>query len=194
MGYPLYNPNHADEVKSFLPTQYSGASNLKDLLDVISKQVQDIEDAFADIYWLFLLDNATAAQLDVLGGIAGESRNEDTDTVYRNRIKARMVFNRSFGSPDTILDFVSFYGDISDVEITEYPGIIYVHIETGFTIDALFLTLLNRLKAGGVKLIVSSVDSSEAPFTFTTLGGPDPEGEGFSDNGVGGGVFASLNT
>lgn len=77
--------------------------NLRGVLANYTDEIQLLENAVWDTINKRLLDNATFAQLDVLGAIVGEPRDGLADDPYRVRIRVRILINKSFGTvPDVI--------------------------------------------------------------------------------------------
>ena len=191
--YPLYKDDHVQEAKSFLPAQFKDSSNFNDLLDVIIQQVQEIENLFRDIFLCKLLGDATDQQLEDYGAIAGEPRNGLSDAAYRNRIKGRIIANRSSGQVDTILDYIAVQGECLVLNATEFPAHIYIYIVNNFTFDDSFYLTLKKMVSAGVRLEVGHVVAENTPFVFRSVfGSPPSYGDGFSLGGSDGGYFATL--
>jgi len=179
MSYPYHKSNHAEEAISFLPTQFQNADNLQKIIEVAMEQVQELENVFADMYFLTMLEQAEGNQLDMLGAIAGEPRNGTSDDIYRILVKSRIIANRSSGCADTLLDLVKVQSDGAMVDCYELPGIIYIYVTNTIPIPDIFLATVKRVAAAGVNVVVSY--SENLPFTLVDVNGPDLPGGGMVD-------------
>jgi hypothetical protein len=158
MSYPNLKTNHIQEALDFLPTQFSDAQHFQKLVTVAMEQVQGIENTIADIYYYQMLNNASGAQLDALGEIAGEARGTSTDAEYLARIRARIAYNRSSGCADTLLDMIKTQRGVLDVHLEEFPGIVYITVISTFIPEDPFIFLIKKVAAAGVRVIVSYID------------------------------------
>lgn len=95
----------AEYYLSLLTSEYQNATKLKAWLRVIIQLVIDIDTYLALEYYMFDVDNAVGAQLDVLGVIVGASRTVGfqpsggispvlDDVTYRIYIKAKVAQNQ----------------------------------------------------------------------------------------------------
>ena len=92
--------------------QFSESPKLKALLEVVLNQLKQTESAFEEIREL--------KSLDVLGKIVGQERSGMNDDDYALWIKARVLLNRSRGTPEDLLQILNILlGDGS--EIREHP-------------------------------------------------------------------------
>ena len=193
MSYIHYKSDHVDEAINFLPSQFADDKILKAIISSFVEQIQKAEDALADMFVITQLDNATGMQLDKLGAIAGEPRGGADDATYKILIRSRIVFNRSSGCADTLIDMVSAQGGTT-VGYEEYPGIVYLFVH-GDTFTENFSAIIKRAAAAGIQVIISYVDPDYLPFTLTDLLGPEAQGGGLADlddMAAGGGYLVSL--
>lgn len=91
--------DHAGVALGKFAEQFKNKANLAALMNIFTKQVQRVEQALYDLYTLRWISTATGAQLDVLGKIVGQPRdNSANDDEYRVRIQARILTNKSDGT------------------------------------------------------------------------------------------------
>ncbi len=120
-----HNTSHADQMVDLLLQQFKSKPNWEALLRAWAISIQAVEDMLYDLFMLRSVDTAFGAQLDILGGIVGETRNSRTDEPYRIGIKTRVIRNVSSGTPDSILDAFTLLTNDSDVTFTyaeSYPA------------------------------------------------------------------------
>jgi hypothetical protein len=143
---------------ALLIKQYQDSERLQGLLCALIDQVQDVDDAAADVYARVLdVNNAEGVHLDLLGRIVGETRNGTSDLNYRRAILARVLVNRSQGRIGDLIDIVRVFLGFTDsdtVRIQELqPFRIEVRAEGALIVEASdLLVRLKRAKASGVAL------------------------------------------
>ena len=97
--------------------QFSESPKLKALLEVALNQLRQAESAFEEIREL--------KSLDVLGKIVGQERGGMNDDDYALWIKARVLLNRSRGTPEDLIEILRVLLDPGSVagmtEIREHP-------------------------------------------------------------------------
>lgn len=97
-----YQPDHAGEATSRLLVQFDDAVKLHAMLRAHVKPLQALELAAFAVRDAFNVDRAEGAQLDVVGWLVGEDRQARPDIPYRAYIKARILANRSGGTPGAL--------------------------------------------------------------------------------------------
>lgn len=97
-----YVPDHQGEAESRLLAQFDDAPKLHALVRALVAPLQTLEQAAFEVLSAFDVESARGAQLDVVGGLIGESRQGRSDTAYRAYVKARILANSSDGSAGTI--------------------------------------------------------------------------------------------
>lgn len=75
------------------------AVNLKKLVGILAKQVQDWEDAIQDVAISRQLKYARGAQLDKIGDWVGLDRTSTDDDAYRKDLQLEIYINNSSGTP-----------------------------------------------------------------------------------------------
>lgn len=106
------NPQQVEDGLGLLITQFKEKPVLAALLTSWLQQVQELEQAWLDLFTERGLDTATGAQLDVLARIVGTTRDGATDAQLLARIKSRIVINRSNGTAEDLLQIVDELGAI----------------------------------------------------------------------------------
>jgi hypothetical protein len=179
--------NHAALAVSRLAAQFVEAPLMKGLVTAIANEVQTVEDGLYAILLTRDVENATDATLDGIGALVGAPlRGAKTLDQYRNRIKAQILANRSYGNATVIYQ-------IAPRIILEWadPNVARIREDrlAGYTVepneervnsaaDAKDLGyLLDEVSPAGVRGIVLSQSSPDAE-TFCFENGP---GLGFGD-------------
>jgi hypothetical protein len=181
------------------------------LLIAFAEQIQALETVNVDLITERSIASAIGEQLDVLGRIVGEVRRGADDEPYRNRIRVRVLVNRSNGTipelleilrvfegwpaPDTSSSATRFRASLRETATMQ----LFLQI---FTLPANTLAemriLLRRIKPAGVTLdyAFSGVETG-APlpyFAFTWSGYAPvvapPQGFGYSGGGIDSGKLA----
>lgn len=177
-----YISNHDAAAKARLITQYQESDNIKKIVTIYAKQVQDVEDAIKELLDERSIDSAIGYQLDLLGTILDEPRVGLGDDDYRLLLKAKIAQNVSEGTPEDIIGIFRMLLRPDEIFYNE------VH-PAGFELTAIGSTLpltsidrikdaINRCRPAGVKLVdIKTVNQPE----FSFFDDPDPTGGGFRD-------------
>lgn len=124
--------DHADRAAARLASKLAGKPRFEALVRALVAPFQSIEDA---LWQLFESDvnTATGAALDVYGRIVGEPRSGETDDeLYRRRVRARIMANRSNGTVEDIIRVVKLIlvDDEARIHIRQiFPASILVELE-----------------------------------------------------------------
>ena len=111
---------HVAEGLANVISQFQGSPKMLSVLEVFLVQIQELEDAFAEILSETTLDDSVGLQLDNLGAIVGEPRSGRSDLQYRTAIRARIGLNTSEGTiEDVIALALSVAGAALGVTVTE---------------------------------------------------------------------------
>jgi hypothetical protein len=79
--------------------------------EVLGPQFQDLEDSAQSLLKLYDIDASEGELLDLIGRVVGQRRLGTLDPVYRLYLKARVLANRSTGTPENIYDVLrALYG------------------------------------------------------------------------------------
>jgi hypothetical protein len=199
LGFPLdATLDHCPAGLERLLHQFKGKPRLEAFICVFLDQVQLAENAFWDLFILRTLDQSEGAQLNGLGRIVGEARQDRTDSVFRRFIRVRILVNRSSGKLEELYGIVSAALDGAVARIQEhYPASEIVHVDStlGDLPPESLYRILFQAKAGGVKLfLISSYSEEAATFIWDTdpPGTDNGTGWGSTTNGTWGGDWASI--
>lgn len=191
------NLAHCAEGLSHLLHQFKGKPRLEAMVCVFLDQIQELENAFWALYTERTLEEAEGVQLDGLGAIVGEAREDRTDAVYRRFIQVRILVNRSNGKLEELYQIIQAALDTPTVQIQEhYPASEIVHVSSllgDLSAEDLF-RILAAAKAGAVRLFLGYVFSdTAATFTWGLDAGPDnATGWGSTTDASWGGDWASI--
>lgn len=194
------NEAHTTEGQSHLLYQFRDAQRINDFVSAFLDQIQEIENAVWQLYVLRSLSTAEGVQLDGLGDLVGEHRNDRTDAAYRLSIQVRILVNRSDGQMEQLIAIaVLFLGEPVVVQTSEYyPAVVYIEIRSDIgTADPFELfSLLKLARAAGVALhMVYTYSAETGTFEFdadTTLGADINLGFGSTTDSSWGGDLASV--
>jgi len=169
------NTAHVAEGIDRFIEQYKQRPRMAAWLTSYLDQVQEIENALWDVLIARGIDQATDAQLDILGAIVNQPRRGLTDDDYRTFIRARIAVNRSNGRPDDLIEILQLITIDLPESIIVYQdrpeaGIfIQIASDIGTLVPAHIIELLNDARPAGVELQFSYLLglSSEA-FSFAS--------------------------
>lgn len=190
--------NHVEEALGNLIELYKNSTNLRSFIEAFINQIQDLEEAFYQIFDLWL-ENATGVNLDNIGSIFDEARKGRTDDAYRNAIQTRIYVNIGNGTPEEIYTFMNDFNERT-YQITEY-GLASFFLRA---VDALtpsdplpvdFFLVLVDIKPAGVRAFFhyALVDDDNV-FTFATGDTVESDSnKGFSDDAqITGGYWSEI--
>lgn len=157
-GQYLLNVEHALQAINHLIEAFRFGPRNQGILAGIGAQLQEIEQAYWDLYNAFDGDTATGDQLDLLGKLVGELRQGRTDDDYRAAVKVRIMVNVSDGSLPTLLRISLAMVPGATVIMSESaPMTITIDFSTeGDTTIRTLKQMLQKAKAGGVRLFISA--------------------------------------
>jgi len=162
----------------------SNDTNLKGTLSAFVNEMQSLEFAVSGTYKGRLITFALGAQLDLIGGIVGQSRLVgESDGDYRDSILFKIQLNSSHGEPELLIAYIGKLVGGGMVILNElFPGkvVIFVNSVQAFTISGLS-SKVDRAAAAGVKCEIIA-NASDNPFRYCELTLPTPVyGDGFSE-------------
>lgn len=158
-------------------------------------QLQELEDETYAMLAGRWLDDAIGAQLDQLGLIVDLARRgAQADDEYRTLLRAKVLANRSCGTPETLVQIaLLLLADSDDAHLIEsFPGAVIVNVIGSLILsDAETVEMLDGAAAAGVRLHLVTSEPGEDAFAFD---GPGDNRDGFGDatDPDVGGQFASL--
>jgi hypothetical protein len=147
--------DHVIEAKDNLVEQFKKSPKMQAFIAAFADQVQDLEDAFFEVFEERWIDTAVGVQLDGLGAIVGEDREGRGDDEYRLAIKARIQINFSEATPeDMLLALTNFYAATYELVETNYASFVIRFVDEwveGTDPDPVdFLNLLNQINGAGI--------------------------------------------
>lgn len=180
--------SYKEQVKFLVMEQFKNSSNLLSLIEIFAEKNDEIAEVLNTLENCFDIDTSTKAQLDMLGNLVGETRDERNDDDYRIAIKFRIFLNCAQGVPEDLLECAKTLTSASKIQYMEiHPAKIHLTIYGGNIPDNL-KKLLKSIAPIGVGLSVAK--GSLNPFCFYG----DPQGSGFGSltDSTKGGEFVSL--
>lgn len=141
--------------------------NIQGLLSAWLAVAQDLEDAIWEVYESRILENATAAQLDLLGAIVGALRNNLSDADYRIAIKIQIRVNRSKGQAQDLVA-IGVLAGVNPVYVQTAPAHFQVTVQDGIQAVA---QAFNSAKALGTSGDMISYPVGEAALIWDSVAG-----------------------
>jgi len=158
--------NQITEGKDRLLEQFKGKYNIESILSSYLKQSQDLEVVYEEMLDERNLVNAIGVQLDAIGNIVGELRNNRNDDDYRIAILIKIAINTSDGRIETIRSIIFSLTGATAVRIMEhYPASIYIYLEVGGNPDNSLVDAVNQLLPAGVSLGYIGYSGNDYVFT-----------------------------
>ncbi len=184
-----------EDVEELVLDQYKDSSLLLGFLRSVSiplnELLQIITVEFPKQFWLHY---AVGFWLDVIGDYVGQEREGLSNDDYKKEIIFKIFLNNSSGTPDEIIAFTQHYlPSAKQIDYRETsPATVHLHIITDHQIPTEFLSRVNQIALGGVKVTGSTSNTTGPYFSFA----PEPTGNsddaGFSeedDTSIVGGMF-----
>lgn len=97
-----YISNWTARIRSRLYTQFRNKVTWEKWVQLIGRQNQDLEDAGQTLFTFFDIDENEGTQLDLIGRFIGQGRLGYGDPTYRLLLKARVLANKSKGTPENL--------------------------------------------------------------------------------------------
>ncbi len=173
---------------------FKGKPNLSALIAAFTDQSQDIEDGAFEVLLDTIIATAVGVQLDGIGVIVGRARRGLSDTLYRVRLQAQILINKSSGTLDEILTIVVLLeaAPIANVE-EQFPAAFVIDIPDIQGDPAQLAAIIAEARSAAVN---GHLHYSLSPVAelFTFASGDVPEADtskGFAnDAGTTGGKYA----
>ena len=185
--------NHSERAQNLLIEQFKNSPNLKKLLEIYVDELQEIEDALAEIMESRNLETTIGAQLDIVGERVGENRTSSDDDEYRALIYFRVFLNSSNGEPETLIAALRVLGKAAIVRYYEIPSATVYMVFTSTEVPpSNLLSQIECIASAGVKIILGLVITTGNLFGFGDEGGilAPTTTAGFNEEGYqGGGHF-----
>jgi hypothetical protein len=185
-GVYSQNTAHAAEAVGHLIQFFKEGPRNQAVLESVMVQVQELEDALWAMNNAFDVETATGDQLDLLGKLVGEARQDRLDAEYRTAVRARVLVNSSTGTMAELLAIIEAISPGSYVIVNElYPAAMYFEIDT-FGDSSLYemYRLLRAAKTAGVRLHLAYGEAAALGSTVSYLGGTLGSSDGSPDGFV----------
>lgn len=156
--------DHVDQGLLRLLNQFKGRPRIAAWNRAYLNQCQKLEDAIFDVLIKRTIDAAEGVQLDALGRIVGELRDDLPDDDYRIFILARIYINKSQGHLSDVLKVLAYIIS-TPVRVFEYPACIAIESSLILARDPVVVyNHLRQTKAGGIKLslVVPTSNTAQA--------------------------------
>jgi hypothetical protein len=188
------NNNHAADGLLKFAAPFWGKPRWAALYVAIARQIQEVEAMLFDVIEKRMLDNATGAQLRVLGRLVGQTDPGLGEAVFKSLIRVRIRINRSLGRRKDLLEVLQLLGiPASQRQLTpSYPAKTRLDLWGTLPLPLeLMLPLLQDVMAAGVGLIVLYTDGVDA-FAFSDDTAVVSSSTEWADEAVGGDVWAAV--
>ena len=170
-------PDHVKRALDLLIEQFEDSTDLHNLITAILSPIQEIEYVMSDLITLTTIDTATMDQLDIIGEIVGELRNNRLDSEYRTAIKVRIFLNKSHGEPEILIMLCRFLTRATTVRYFEtYPAKCTLLFKTIYPPPSTLHLALQSVAPAAVKLFIDQSDN-DPDFAFDGEGGFPPEAD-----------------
>lgn len=114
--------NHESEALGMLAAQFEPAVKLRALVSALAGRVQVLERLVWDLVEDRLFERAEGVQLDVLGELVGQARlGGETDPMYRKKLQAAMLRNRSSGTGDELMAIAVLVTGALSAQVVDSP-------------------------------------------------------------------------
>ncbi len=160
-GEYSHNPAHAAEAIAHLINFFRKPRNSA-LVSALCEPIQNLEDVLWATYNAFDLDTAIGDQLDKLGRLVGELRNDRSDTQYRTAIRVRILVNSSMGTlPELIAILEAADPALTQEAVEFYPAtVVFWWLGDFAELPAADLfRLIKQAKPAGVRLMAVEYDA-----------------------------------
>lgn len=185
--------DHVEQAKGRLIQQYKESVNLHVVLEAVTQQVQDLEDALYSLLNGRWIESATGVILDDFGTIVGQERLGFDDDFYRLLIYMKIGRNISEGEPERVIDVYKIITQATRCFLDEhYPaGMTLMSDGQINPISASFIyEQMQAVVGAGIRIDQLGLWDSERPFAFAGFPNAYPFGDGPNDPN--GGIFAYL--
>lgn len=146
-------------------------TNIKAWLTSYLTLAQELENSIYDVYESRIIDNATGAQLDILGHIVGAERGNLVDADYRTAIKIQIAVNKSKGRAQDLVG-IGILAGISPVYVQGAPAAFQITVQDGIIPVAQAFSNAKALGTGGE--MISYPVGEKALLWDTVAGGYSP--------------------
>jgi len=148
--------NHVVEAADLFITFFKSKLRIGGMLASYMEQVQDLENAFWEIFSETDVDTSAGVQLDGLGTIVDEARQGRTDVEYVLALKTRIAINNGNALPEDILETFYMFSEGRTFELKEIsPAFFIIRMLDALTLldptPTQFNNMLQSIRGGGIK-------------------------------------------
>jgi hypothetical protein len=195
VSLPVLQPNHRDDARALFTDQFRGRKNIQGLSDSFAVSIQTIEGMLWDVINKRSLTYGSGDQLDQIGKLVGEPRNNRNDPNYVLGILLRIRVNRSQGLAEDVIQVAYQALPANPPVYTEvYPAAFYLTVYNLTAGQATNLVrIFGKTRASGVRgLLTYSVTPLASNFLWSSRSGGAGQ-LGFSDrvSSTGGGLLVA---
>jgi hypothetical protein len=179
--------DHPEQGLALRIGQYKEKPRLERLFAVFLWQVQLLEDAVYDLLVKRFIDNATGAQLDLIGKIVGEKRLGRDDDEYRLFIRVRVQINRANATAPSVLTVLAMLTAPTPAFYDEfYPASFAIELADEPERDPrqIFYALQDTRAAGVRCLLISATTTPNKQFLYSNYGDADVAANGWGNAGA----------
>lgn len=196
---PVKIASYIKEALKLVITQLRGKGKFEALLSSYVAELDELEAALWQLNEDRWIDTAEGEQLDGLGRIVKAIRAGATDDQFRLRLRARILLNRSSGTPNEILKILRLMVKSTTTLLytAKYPAsfLVTAGIDTldDFEVTELSSTIGEATSAGVNSQLVYQTVSDATSFTFASGSSAESDsarGWGDSSNSATGGGLA----
>jgi len=198
----LVAENYATIATEALPGQFAQSTNLRNWAKVFAAGVQSIEDVLLLLQVARDLDTAAGVFLDQIGQVAQQPRlggnypSGESDTAYRQKLRAAIIRNRSMGDAETIRTMLHalLKGNVVTLQLIDMPPAafkILLYVTTGLTADEKAVVVSFALAAKSAGVGIQSIANYTDPTFAYNADAYGPPFKGYDDGtGAVGGQWA----
>jgi hypothetical protein len=163
--------DHVAKALSRLPEQLKNSAVIIALLKALLAPAQEIEDMFYALLALKSIDDATGAQLDLIGKLVGQPRGGNLDPDYRKFIRVRLSVNKSRGLRSDYIKIISLLYPTAKIEVRARANAtaeVTIHNVIISDADAaIIMSFLQLAHGAGVRVVLGTFPGPEdTAFTY----------------------------
>lgn len=112
--------DHKAQARARLLSQFRNKVRIEGTSDAVVEQWQELEQVFCDLNDFRLdIDATEGVQLDLIGEIVGQPRENRNDVDYRIRLKTRIIQNIAEGEPEPIIQVTALLTGATLVHLSD---------------------------------------------------------------------------
>lgn len=183
--------DHKERARELMSGILDEKPNFEAIQDIVSKQVQDVENFLYDVNELRDLDKAFGVHLEARGQFYDVQRNGETDANYRQRIRTAVIEKQGIGSIENLISAVRVAEPSANYIYFEksYPNTINIIVDvtdqTLITSDQIIRNSVYNSQAQGQEVTIQ-IESEGKCFRFAS----NPSVKEYGDTGLGNGIMS----